>query len=177
MNRIAVQLAAIGLQPLVDARTPRPLTLAATLAPRATPQAAQAAARGRRMALAVHARRHQQRRPRERPRPPTCASSRSSTSSSPRRKPSGASPSTASYRSLADTALDHLTVPGKVLADDNRYISISGCVVHFCPARGLLWVDLNGKHAPPRRLRRHRLDQARPPHQRSRRRIHPLGLP
>jgi hypothetical protein len=49
------------------------------------------------------------------------------------------------YRSLANTALDHLTVPDKVLADENRYISISGCVVHFCPARGLLWVDLNGK--------------------------------
>ena len=50
------------------------------------------------------------------------------------------------YRSLASTALDHLTVPGSVLADDNRYISISGCVVHFCPARGLLWIDLNGAH-------------------------------
>jgi hypothetical protein len=50
------------------------------------------------------------------------------------------------YRSLASTALDHLSVPDKVLADDNRYISISGCVVHFCPARGLLWVDLNGNH-------------------------------
>ena len=50
------------------------------------------------------------------------------------------------YRSLASTALDHLTVPGSVLADDNRYISISGCVVHFCPARGLLWIDLNGTH-------------------------------
>jgi hypothetical protein len=49
------------------------------------------------------------------------------------------------YRSLANTALDHLTVPGKVMADENRYISISGCTVHFCPARGLLWVDLNGK--------------------------------
>jgi hypothetical protein len=50
------------------------------------------------------------------------------------------------YRSLANTALDHLTVPGKVIADDNRYISISGCTIHFCPARGLLWVDLNGNH-------------------------------
>ncbi|HUD23318.1 MAG TPA: hypothetical protein VMQ60_10795 [Acidobacteriaceae bacterium] len=50
------------------------------------------------------------------------------------------------YRSLASTALDHLTVPDKVLADDNRYISISGCVVHFCPSRGLLWLDLNGTH-------------------------------
>ena len=49
-------------------------------------------------------------------------------------------------RTLAITALDHLTVPGKVLADENRYVSISGCVVHFCPARGLLWLDLNGAH-------------------------------
>jgi hypothetical protein len=50
------------------------------------------------------------------------------------------------YRSLANTALDHLSVPDKVLADENRYISISGCMVHFCPARGLLWIDLNGSH-------------------------------
>jgi len=50
------------------------------------------------------------------------------------------------YRSLASTALDHLSVPSKVLADDNRYISITGCVVHFCPGRGLLWLDLNGAH-------------------------------
>ncbi|NYF81220.1 hypothetical protein [Granulicella arctica] len=49
------------------------------------------------------------------------------------------------YRSLADTALDFLSVPDKVLADDNRYLSISGCVVHFCPSRGLLWVDLNAR--------------------------------
>jgi len=52
------------------------------------------------------------------------------------------------WRSLSNTALDHLSVPDKVLADDNRYISISGCTVHFCPARGLLWVDLNGSHHP-----------------------------
>jgi len=46
---------------------------------------------------------------------------------------------------LAETALVHLTVPGKVLADENRYIAISGHAVHFAPARGLLWIDLNGK--------------------------------
>ena len=50
------------------------------------------------------------------------------------------------YPALADVALDFLTVPGKVLADDNRYVSISGSVVHFAPARGLLWIDLNGAH-------------------------------
>ncbi|MDP9038170.1 MAG: hypothetical protein M3O02_02710 [Acidobacteriota bacterium] len=47
-------------------------------------------------------------------------------------------------RTLATTALDHLTVPGKVLADDKRYVAITGCVVHFCPARGLLFLDLGG---------------------------------
>jgi len=50
------------------------------------------------------------------------------------------------YKTLADTALDFLSVPDKVLADDNRYLSITGCVFRFCPARGLLWVDLNGPH-------------------------------
>jgi hypothetical protein len=50
------------------------------------------------------------------------------------------------YKPLSDAVLDYLSVPDKVLADDNRYLSISGCVFHFCPARGLLWVDLNGSH-------------------------------
>jgi len=49
-------------------------------------------------------------------------------------------------RTLAVTALDHLSVPDKVVADENRYVSISGCVVHFCAGRGLLWLDLNGAH-------------------------------
>ncbi len=56
------------------------------------------------------------------------------------------------YRPLADTALDFLSVPDKVLADDNRYLSISGCVFHFCPSRGLLWVDLNGPGRGPESL-------------------------
>ena len=50
------------------------------------------------------------------------------------------------YKSLAETALDFLSVPDKVIADDNRYLTITGCVFRFCPARGLLWVDLNGPH-------------------------------
>ena len=87
----------------------------------------------------------------------TRASSPSSRSTSPPRRPSGAT-RRRGYNSLADTALDFLSVPGKVLADDNRYLSITGCVFHFCPARGLLWVDL-GTPASARRLRRHRLGQ------------------
>ena len=50
------------------------------------------------------------------------------------------------YKSLAETALDFLSVPDKVLSDDNRYLTITGCVFRFCPSRGMLWVDLNGPH-------------------------------
>ena len=48
----------------------------------------------------------------------------------------------AKNKTLADTALDFLSVPGKVIADQNRYLSITGCVFRFCPDRGLLWVDM-----------------------------------
>ena len=50
------------------------------------------------------------------------------------------------YKPLAETALDFLSVPDKVIADDNRYLSITGCVFRFCPSRGLLWVDLGLPH-------------------------------
>ncbi len=36
---------------------------------------------------------------------------------------------------------DFLGVPGDVLAEGNRYLTITGCVPHFCPSRGLLWID------------------------------------
>jgi hypothetical protein len=52
----------------------------------------------------------------------------------------------AGYKSLAETALDFLSVPDKVLADENRYVTVTGCVYRFCPARGLLWVDLGSPH-------------------------------
>ena len=50
------------------------------------------------------------------------------------------------YKPLSETALDFLSVPDKVLVDDNRYLSITGCVFRFCPSRGLLWVDLGLAH-------------------------------
>jgi hypothetical protein len=49
-------------------------------------------------------------------------------------------------KSLADTVDDFLTVPGKVLADDNRYITVTGHVFHYPPGRGLLFADLNTAH-------------------------------
>ena len=57
----------------------------------------------------------------------------------------GGNPKTG-YKPLDETALDFLSVPDKVLADDNRYLSITGCVFRFCPSRGLLWVDLGLAH-------------------------------
>jgi hypothetical protein len=50
------------------------------------------------------------------------------------------------YKPLAETALDFLSMPDKVLSDENRYLTITGCVFRFCPSRGMLWVDLNGPH-------------------------------
>ncbi|MGA7159091.1 MAG: hypothetical protein WBY53_19755 [Acidobacteriaceae bacterium] len=39
-----------------------------------------------------------------------------------------------------------LTQYGAVTADDNRYITIDGCVPSFCAASGLLWIDLGRPH-------------------------------
>jgi hypothetical protein len=39
-----------------------------------------------------------------------------------------------------------LTQYGTVIADDNRYITIDGCVPSFCAASGLLWIDLGLPH-------------------------------
>jgi hypothetical protein len=47
---------------------------------------------------------------------------------------------------LADTAIEFLGVPGIMRADDNRYITATGCVPHFCPARGMLFIDTAGSH-------------------------------
>lgn len=35
---------------------------------------------------------------------------------------------------------------GEVLAEHNRYIVADGCVPSFCPASGLLWIDLGTPH-------------------------------
>ena len=45
-------------------------------------------------------------------------------------------------KSLADTALEYLGQPRSVVANENRYITVTGCVQEFCPNRGLLWIDL-----------------------------------
>jgi hypothetical protein len=39
-----------------------------------------------------------------------------------------------------------LTQYGEALAEHNRYIIVDGCVPSFCPAHGLLWIDLGTPH-------------------------------
>ncbi|MCU1320937.1 MAG: hypothetical protein JWM43_586 [Acidobacteriaceae bacterium] len=47
---------------------------------------------------------------------------------------------------LVDTILEFLEVPNQVVLDDNRYLSADGCVKAFCPARGLVFIDLGTAH-------------------------------
>ena len=47
---------------------------------------------------------------------------------------------------LHKVALDFLGgPPGRVLADDNRYLTADACVQHFCPDRGLFFADLGAR--------------------------------
>ncbi len=40
-----------------------------------------------------------------------------------------------------------LTKYGAVTTEDNRYFTVDGCVPRFCPAHGMLWIDL-GRQQP-----------------------------
>jgi hypothetical protein len=46
------------------------------------------------------------------------------------------------HEPVSDVAVRFLSVPGEVIGEDNRYLTADGCLPHFCPDRGLLWVDL-----------------------------------
>lgn len=48
----------------------------------------------------------------------------------------------ANGKPLPDVARDFLSIPGQVLGENQRYLTADGCLEHFCPNRGLLWVDL-----------------------------------
>jgi hypothetical protein len=60
--------------------------------------------------------------------------------------PQNGDPKDPNHKSLADTVYDFLSVPGVVIADQNRYITATGCVYHFCPSRGMIFADLNSAH-------------------------------
>lgn len=46
-------------------------------------------------------------------------------------------------KSLPDTVDDFMTIPGRVIADDNRYITVTGAVRHYPTSRGLIFADLD----------------------------------
>jgi hypothetical protein len=62
--------------------------------------------------------------------------------------PQNGDPKDPNHKSLATTVFDFLSVPGAVIADQNRYITASGCVFHFCPSRGMIFADLDGGADP-----------------------------
>ena len=61
--------------------------------------------------------------------------------------PQNGDPKDPKRKSLAETVYDFLAVPGQVIEDENRYVTATGCVFHFCPSRGLIFADLNEAHS------------------------------
>ena len=61
--------------------------------------------------------------------------------------PQPTDPKSPVHKSLAETVDDFLTIPGKVLVDDNRYLSVSGAVRRLPTERGFVFVDLNAPNA------------------------------
>jgi hypothetical protein len=47
---------------------------------------------------------------------------------------------------LWDVAVEFMGVPGIARSDENRYFTATGCVPHFCPDRGMLFVDIGSSH-------------------------------
>lgn len=60
--------------------------------------------------------------------------------------PNPTDPKAPTHKSLAETAYDFLAVPGRVSADDNRYLTFTGAVRHRPTSRGLVFADLNNPH-------------------------------
>jgi hypothetical protein len=48
--------------------------------------------------------------------------------------------------SLYETIYDLLEAPNQVVLRDNRYFVADGCVLAFCPSRGMLFVDTGAPH-------------------------------
>lgn len=45
-------------------------------------------------------------------------------------------------RTLSEAATDFLASEGAVTAQDNRYLTVTGCVATQCGQKGILWIDL-----------------------------------
>ena len=57
--------------------------------------------------------------------------------------PAPTDPKAPVHKSLAETVYDFLAVPGRVIADENRYITVTGEVFHLQSSRGLVFADLD----------------------------------
>lgn len=45
------------------------------------------------------------------------------------------------FTPVAELAHEFIGVPGSVLLDENRYVTVNGCVPHDCGDRGMVWID------------------------------------
>jgi len=60
--------------------------------------------------------------------------------------PSPTDPKAPMHKTLAQTIYDFLALPGSVIADENRYITVTGEVFRFQSSRGLVFADLDSPH-------------------------------
>ncbi len=45
------------------------------------------------------------------------------------------------FTPVAELAQQFMGVPGRVLVNENRFVTANGCVPHDCADRGMLWID------------------------------------
>ncbi len=60
--------------------------------------------------------------------------------------PNPTDPKAPTHKTLPQTVYDFLAIPGGVIADEERYITVTGAVFHFRTSRGLIFADLNSPH-------------------------------
>ena len=52
------------------------------------------------------------------------------------------------FSSLPELVMDFLGVPEGVTLDQDRFVTLDGCVPHACSARGMVWIDTRGNGKP-----------------------------
>jgi len=52
------------------------------------------------------------------------------------------------FPSVPELVEEFIGVPGGVSVDEDRYVTMDGCVPHACSARGMVWIDTRGSGKP-----------------------------
>ena len=52
------------------------------------------------------------------------------------------------FPSLPELVMEFLGVPGGVTLEQDRFVTMDGCVPHACSARGMVWIDTRGSGKP-----------------------------